>query len=95
MNAKTNTDSMSLTDKDVGSISAALGTDARAQALANNKAAEQTATIQALPVEKQRDILLEACQAYMARHGANQTITEDPAYSSIVHAVRVVQVAKG
>lgn len=95
LNTKTITDSTTIGEKDVGGLPAQITTDARAQALANTKAAAVEAEIKALPVERQRDILLDACQAFMVRHGANAAIIEDPAYSSIVHAVRVVQTAKG
>lgn len=66
----------------------------RAAALRNNAAAAADAEVKNLSVERQRDILLDAVQAYTARHGENTRINEDPMYAGLVQAQGVVQRAK-
>lgn len=66
----------------------------RAAALKNNAAAAAEAEVKSLSVERQRDILLEAVQAYTGRHSDNVKITDDPMYSGLVSAASVVQRAK-
>ena len=49
----------------------------------------------ALSVERQRDILLNAIDAFAARNVSNELLRTDPTFNDMTAAVAVVRTAKG
>ena len=49
----------------------------------------------ALSVERQRDILLNAIEAFVARNAGNELLRTDPTFNDMTAAVTVVRTAKG
>lgn len=51
----------------------------------------QPAKAPAISVERQRDILIESVKAYLMRHGRNELIASDVAFTDMTNAVRLVE----
>lgn len=49
----------------------------------------------ALSVERQRDILLSAIEAFVARNAGDEMLRTDPTFNDMTAAVTVVRTAKG
>ena len=49
----------------------------------------------ALSVERQRDILLNAIEAFVARNAGDEMLRTDPTFNDMTAAVTVVRTAKG
>lgn len=51
----------------------------------------QPAKAPAISVERQRDILIGSVKAYLMRHGRNELIASDVAFTDMTNAVRLVE----